>query len=961
MRRNRRVVTIAATVGLGLTSLGLPSPAMAGPTSQPAAAASLSDKAAAQIAALQKIKTSLTPAEQKLDSRLSVELRKRRDKTATPLATTGVVVSRTGMTMVDVRATSVGKDLLARLRGVGGTVRYASVRTGSVRVELPLSVLPTVASWPAVTRVEVATGAMTARETGPGVLPGQSESKQARMARVDAELRAALAHPGAAQPGNAQPRAAQPVGAGQGTVVSEGDKAHAADAARTQTKVTGIGVKVCVLSDGVDSLAAAEASGELPYVDVLPGQAGSGDEGTAMLEIVHDLAPGATLGFATAFISDASFADNIRALRTQAHCAIIVDDVSYFNEDPFQDGPIAQAVNAVTADGALYFSSAGNEGNTLDGTAGNDEGDFVNSGQGVGKFIGSAHDFDPGPGVQVFEPLSDRSSAGVPVTLFWADPLGHAADDYDLYLFDSTDTVVGFSQNVQNGSQDPFEILQTPAFGSSGLRLAVVKFAGADRYFQLTALRGRFADSADGLKAYVTPGETRGHSAAAAAFSVAAAPAKDPLPFDLEPGDPPNPSGPYPNPFTAAQRPERFTSDGPRRVFFTADGSPITPGNFSSTGGAVRQKPDITAADGVSTSVPGFAPFFGTSAAAPHAAAIAALVLSGNPGTGEADLRDAFDATALDLAPSGVDARSGYGIIRADDVLDYTGATPQPLVQAGSPTVTPTTGDGDPYLEPGETGTVSLPAVNVGDGTATGVSVVVSTADPGATLRPRSRSYGTIEPGATKSAGFTLALAAGYPVGKPVPLTVRVSFAGVLSPTTSTVSVPTGQPASTAQTFAYHGAPVPIPDVDPAGASVRIPVSGVGYAADLTFSIDGQTCTTDAGSTTVGLDHTFVSDLFGTLTGPDGRTAILFQRSGGSGHNLCHVVFDDAASQPFSSVTTDQAPFTGRWRPIDPLSSFRTAPVDGTWTFSVVDQAPGDTGSIRAVSLHITGYALRRS
>ena len=79
--------------------------------------------------------------------------------------------------------------------------------------------------------------------------------------------------------------------------------------------MTGVGVKLCALSDGVDSLDASEAAGELPDVDVLPGQAGDGDEGTAMLEILHDLAPGAELGFATAFTSDASFADNIRALR----------------------------------------------------------------------------------------------------------------------------------------------------------------------------------------------------------------------------------------------------------------------------------------------------------------------------------------------------------------------------------------------------------------------------------------------------------------------------------------------------------------------------------------------------------------------------------------------------------------------------------------------------------------------
>jgi subtilisin family serine protease/subtilisin-like proprotein convertase family protein len=605
-------------------------------------------------------------------------------------------------------------------------------------------------------------------------------------------------------------------------------------------------------------------------------------------------------------------------------------------------------VNDVVADGALYFSSAGNEGNTLDGTAGNYEGDFADSGRGVGKFAGAAHDFDPGAGVQVFEPISPDSSAGVPVTLFWADPLGAAADDYDLYLFDGDGNVVGVSQDVQDGDDDPYELLFTHDFGDDDLRLAVVRFSGQARYFQLSALRGRFSDSADGLIARVAPGVTRGHSAAAGAFSVAAAPAAAPLPFDLEPGDPANPAGPFPNAFSAAQLPERFTSDGPRRMFFAPDGTPIT-------GGEVRQKPDITAADGVSTSLEDFTPFFGTSASAPHAAAIAALVLSGNPGATTGDLREAFTATALDLVPKGVDGRTGSGLIRADRVLAHTGATPQPLVKAGAPTVTPVTGDGDAYLEPGESATVAFPATNAGDGTATGVSVTVTSPDPQVTITPRNQSYGNLAAGATRSRTFRLTLPAGYPLGKRVQLAVRVTFVGVLSPTSAMPTIRTGKPAAPT-TFAYSGPPVAIPDNTPAGATVTIPVSGLGYADSVTFSIDGATCSTDKGATTVGLDHTFVSDLTGTLTAPGGAHARLFARRGSTGHNLCQVVFDDAAPQPFASVAAANAPFTGRWRPFEQLDPFLDAPVTGTWTFHVTDTLPRDTGSIRAVTLHVTGF-----
>jgi hypothetical protein len=58
----------------------------------------------------------------------------------------------------------------------------------------------------------------------------------------------------------------------------------------------------------------------------------------------------------------------------------------------------------------------------------------------------------------------------------------------------------------------------------------------------------------------------------------------------------------------------------------------------------------------------------------------------------------------------------------------------------------------------------------------------------------------------------------------------------------------------------------------------------------------------------------------------------------------------------FASVVAANAPFTGRWRPFEPLDPFLDAPVTGTWTFHVTDTLPRDTGSIRAVTLHVTGY-----
>src|SRR5262249_21269754 len=214
---------------------------------------------------------------------------------------------------------------------------------------------------------------------------------------------------------------------GVGSQSSQGDVTHRANLARGVFHADGTGIKIGVLSDGVSNLAASQALGDLGPVTVLPGQAGSGDEGTAMLEIIHDLAPGAQLFFATAFGGITSFAQNIRDLRT-AGCDIIVDDVFYFVETPFQDGQLVptntngcvviQAVNDVTAAGALYFSSAGNSGNLDQGTAGVWEGDFVDGGPAPGPLPTPTpplrlHDF----GGSTFDVIT---VAGGPVNLYWS-------------------------------------------------------------------------------------------------------------------------------------------------------------------------------------------------------------------------------------------------------------------------------------------------------------------------------------------------------------------------------------------------------------------------------------------------------------------------------------------------------------------------------------------------------------
>jgi hypothetical protein len=207
------------------------------------------------------------------------------------------------------------------------------------------------------------------------------------------------------------------------------------------------------------------------------------------------------------------------------------------------------------------------------------------------------------------------ASSTAPISLFWSDPLGASSNDYDLFLYNAADTsIVNASLNFQDGDDDPYEA--TGIAASAGQRVVVVRKTGAAaRYLHVNANRGTLA--------IATTGQNKGHSAAVNAFAVAAAPAAQAIGAG-------HPSGPYPASYSSSQLLERFSSDGARRVFYNEDGSLANSGNSSllADGGLVRQKPDISAADGVVTATPGFAPFFGTSAAAPHAAGIVAQMLS---------------------------------------------------------------------------------------------------------------------------------------------------------------------------------------------------------------------------------------------------------------------------------------------------------------------------------------------
>ena len=326
---------------------------------------------------------------------------------------------------------------------------------------------------------------------------------------------------------------------------------------------------------------------------MLPGQEGSGDEGTALLEIVHDLAPGAELYFATGNGGEARMAENIEAL-CETGANVIVDDVGYLTEPVFQDGIIAQGVNAAVADGCFFFSAGGNDGNLTYRTTGVWEGDYAAGSALVvdGETVGIRHDF--GGGAEANEVRGSRARI---IVLQWADPLGASANDYDLFLVTEDGDVSASSTDTQDGTQDPIEVIRSSGGGLSGLGVVVVKASGSDRYLRVHAFDGRL-----GIR---TAGNLYGHAAAENAVVVAMVDVRTAAG-----------SGRV---FNGTESVRTSNSDGPRRIFFEPDGTAITAGNFSSTGGQLLQKPDLTAATCVRTATPGFSTFCGTSSAAPHA------------------------------------------------------------------------------------------------------------------------------------------------------------------------------------------------------------------------------------------------------------------------------------------------------------------------------------------------------
>jgi hypothetical protein len=269
----------------------------------------------------------------------------------------------------------------------------------------------------------VALGATNIRAHGPLI-----------SASVPVSQLAALAGRPSLQFGN--PVLAQARAVSQGGVVSQGDAAQGSDTARAATGLDGTGVTVGVMSvsyrcnpaafvPGAPTSTAAqdETTQDVPpNVEVLDnGPCPGTDEGRAMVQLVHDVAPGAAQKFHTANNSLVDFADGILELQ-EAGANVIVDDVIYFAENMFSDGIVAQSADLAVKRGAAYFTSAGNQARESYESAYREVNVPTNGGGNINgnaaPFVLRAHDFESGSGVDTLQKIQVTQAGGQAVILF---------------------------------------------------------------------------------------------------------------------------------------------------------------------------------------------------------------------------------------------------------------------------------------------------------------------------------------------------------------------------------------------------------------------------------------------------------------------------------------------------------------------------------------------------------------
>ena len=391
--------------------------------------------------------------------------------------------------------------------------------------------------------------------------------------------------------------------------------------------VTGKNTKVAIIDGTFAGLSERQASGDLPSnvvtQDFCGGQFGGGDgHGTAVAEIVHEMAPDAQL-YLLCFSDLASLAAAEAYAKSQG-VQIINFSVEYFNagrgtNDP--SDPVDAIVADASANGILWVNSAGNDGYT------HWSGTFTDSN-------GNQYmDWAPGDEGNTFLWPNGLVVCGF---LKW-DEWPNATSDFDLVLgLSSTGQTIAASSTTQSGSQPPVESLCVQ--NSTGSTQTVFWAIYAAHMTTSPRLDLYSTQIPPPYLQYQTPASSSGDPASSSsAFAVSAVCWQNNVL-------------------------EGYSSQGP-----AIDG---------------RTKPDLAGHDSVSSAT--FGPFAGscpsgfagTSASSPEVAGASALVKQANPGFSATQIATFLQQKALDVGPPGVDDQTGAGALQLPSSLTVADTTP---------------------------------------------------------------------------------------------------------------------------------------------------------------------------------------------------------------------------------------------------------------------------------------------
>lgn len=388
-----------------------------------------------------------------------------------------------------------------------------------------------------------------------------------------------------------------------------------------QSGVTGAGIKIGIISDGVEDISEAMESGVLPEgIHVL--SPGNGTEGTVILEVVHEVSPGAELYFHSAGGNKLEFNKAVDNLIAEG-CQIICDDVGWPDEPFFEDGIVASHIKEVIENyDVLYVSAAGNDAGR------HYQGMFYDNGSGW-------HDFSSGTSSSKNLYVDIPAGEKVTVVLEWNDPWNCSKNDYDLYFYDRySGEELAVSEKVQSDTNTPLEYIQytNKEEGVKNVGISVKKHSGEAKVLEV------FIYASSSVKIYpdnlVEEDSVFGHPAVPEVICVGAVDSRSPQITGIA----------------------SYSSRGPVSIYYPAY--------------ELRNKTDLSGPGNVRVSGTNGRDslFAGTSASAPSVAGIGALVWSMYPEKSGSEIREILCCSAEDLGTPGYDTVYGYGSVNSSTV-----------------------------------------------------------------------------------------------------------------------------------------------------------------------------------------------------------------------------------------------------------------------------------------------------